>query len=316
MEFEYAMSLSENIINNNALAALTRQAAPQVISAIKTASAKTGVDFAYLVEQAAAESGFKAGIKSTTSSATGLYQFIESTWLNMVEKYGDKYGLGDLASRIKGGEHKQNAALKQEILDLRKDPKTASVMAAEFAAENQRYMESQGVKDIGSVELYLAHFMGAGSATAFLKANEDAPLQTAADLFPKAARANRNVFYDSKTGQARTLAGVYDFFAKKFEASTGNGTMMADNAPSAVPPHAGAIKATNRPTSTAFPKFAGFSSKDAVLSFISHPALKYLSADGSDSWVRRPLMPQASLIASPVELMMLARLETPERTRP
>jgi hypothetical protein len=197
---------------------MVRQAAPHVLAAIKKASAATGVDFAYMMAKASAESGFDAKAKSHTSSATGLYQFIDKTWLNLVKKYGPAVGLGKYANAIDDNGHVANPAVKQQILALRKDPDKAAMMAAEYTAENKSYMQDQLGPDvkIGATELYLAHFLGAGGATAFLKAYKENPVEQASDLFPKAANANRNVFYDSKTGTPRTLAGIYDFFSKKF----------------------------------------------------------------------------------------------------
>ena len=58
--------------------------------------------------------------------------------------------------------------------------------------------------------------MGAGGASAFLSQFKKNPLSIGADLFPKEARANKNVFYDSKTGAPKTLGQIYDFFDKKF----------------------------------------------------------------------------------------------------
>ena len=72
------------------LAALSSKAGAKISSAIQSASQKTGVDFSYLLQQAQVESSFKADAKAKTSSATGLYQFIDRTWLQMVNKYGDK----------------------------------------------------------------------------------------------------------------------------------------------------------------------------------------------------------------------------------
>jgi len=213
------MSMSGNSINNNDLSALVQRAGSQITSAIKKAAAKTGVDFAYLMEKASAESSFNAKAQSKSSSASGLYQFIESTWLNMVKDHGEKYGMGDLAAKINDNGKVADPAVKKQILELRKDPEKAALMAAEFAAGNQDYLQrhlDKNYGDIGSTELYMAHFMGAGGATAFLNAMKENPLANAADMFPKAARANHNVFYDSKTEQSRTLAGIYDFFDKKF----------------------------------------------------------------------------------------------------
>ncbi len=201
------MSASINIIQNNALAAFSKNAPSNVLQAIKGASAKTGVDFAYLVQQAKAESSFKADAEAKTSSATGLYQFIESTWLNVVDRYGSKHGISS------------EGKSREEILAMRKDPKTSSVMAAEFASENERFLEAnwaKGNKEIGSTELYFAHFLGAGKAASFLQARDENRLQPAAILFPKAAAANRNVFYETATGRAKTLEEVYQYFDHKF----------------------------------------------------------------------------------------------------
>lgn len=210
------MSLTANISDNNALAALSRRAGASVTGAIRTASNATGVDFSYLMQQASAESSFDTDAKASTSSASGLYQFIEKTWLHMVKDYGAQYGMAREAAQIDDNGNVADPAAKQKILALRDNPQKAAAMAAEFARQNRDYLEQNYSGKVGATELYFAHFMGAGGASAFLNAYQDNKLQNAADLFPKAANANRNVFYDSQTGKARTLAGVYDFFAKKF----------------------------------------------------------------------------------------------------
>ena len=190
-------------IKNNGLAELSQQAPHHILGAIQTASAKTGVDFAYLIEKAAAESNFSAKAKAKTSSASGLFQFIESTWLHMVKKHGNKYGIS-------------SDQKKADILQLRNDPKISSFMAAEFAKENKEYLQKHVKGSIGNTELYFAHFMGAGGAAAFLNQLKKNPLSIGADLFPKESKVNNAVFYDRKTGQARTLGQIYEFFDKKF----------------------------------------------------------------------------------------------------
>jgi hypothetical protein len=210
------MTNAGNMIENNALAALTKQASPHVTHAIKKASTKTGVDFSYLMEKAAAESSFNPKAEATTSSASGLYQFIESTWLNMVKKYGHKHGMEKYADHIDNRGKVSSEDMRDKILSLRKNPDKAALLAAEYAAENKRHMEKYVGQKVGSTELYLAHFMGASGATGFLKAKQSNPLSLGADLFPKEARANHNVFYDRKTGKPRTLTAIYDFFDKKF----------------------------------------------------------------------------------------------------
>lgn len=191
----------------------------QVIQAVQKAAQRTGTDFSFLMEKAATESSFNPSAKAKTSSATGLFQFIESTWLNMVKEHGAKYGLGDMAEKIEvknGRPCVTDAAARKEILNLRKNPEISALMACELSADNKEYLESKISSDVGGTELYLAHFMGAGGAAKFLSRRDENGSAIAAKLFPQEARANKNIFYDSKTSKARTLDGIYNLFAKKF----------------------------------------------------------------------------------------------------
>ncbi|WP_192499354.1 transglycosylase SLT domain-containing protein [Skermanella pratensis] len=201
-------------------------AAPQAIqAAVRQASDRTGVDFSYLMAKAAQESSFDPAAKAATSSATGLYQFIESTWLNMVEQHGAKYGLGREAAQVQrrsdGTPYVQDPQARRDILDLRKDPKVSSYLAAEFARDNQTQLEQTVGGRIGSTELYMAHFLGAGGASRFLNGMRQNPDQPAAALLPEAAAANRGVFYD-KSGKALSVGQIYDRFAAKFDGMEGS----------------------------------------------------------------------------------------------
>lgn len=218
-------------MDNNALEVLASAAPKSILKAIHKASASTGVDFAYLMGKAAAESSFNPKAKARTSSATGLYQFVDKTWLSMVRKYGDKYGLGKYAARIDDSGRVKSSAMRREILALRRDPEKSALLAAEFARENKRLLDQTWGGKVGATELYLAHFMGAGGAAAFLKAHDDNPLQSGADLFPQAALSNRNVFYNSKTGRERSLAEIYAFFDRKFEAAEGHTVVQEPHFP-------------------------------------------------------------------------------------
>lgn len=215
------MAALTNAIENDRLAGLSSGAPGKVLSAIRKASLTTGVDFAYMVGKAGQESGFDPNAKARTSSATGLYQFIEKTWLKMVREHGDKYGLGDYAAKIDESGRVKSSALRREILALRRDPEASAFLAAEYASENKRILEQTWGGKVGPTELYLAHFLGSGGAGAFLKAMDENPLQSGADLLPKAANANRNVFYNMKTGRERSVAEIYDLFAGKFSGMGG-----------------------------------------------------------------------------------------------
>lgn len=246
------MGITGNNIQNNDLAALAQRAGPQTTAAIRQASLKTGVDFAYMMEKAAAESSFDTDAKAKTSSAKGLYQFIESTWLQMVNRYGDKHGLGAYADQISNTGKVADPAVRREILALRNDPEVASLMAGEFAAENKRTLIDSGIaeSDIGPTELYLAHFLGAGAASEFIKGLHDNPLTPAADLFPRAAAANKNVFYKTNTQHAKSLGEIHAMFERKFNASESGAqgaVMIAESkttATTAEPRMAGAMRPT------------------------------------------------------------------------
>jgi hypothetical protein len=191
-------------------------------SAIRQAALSTGMDFSYLLGQAKIESGFNPNARARTSSATGLFQFVEQTWLATVKQHGADHGLGWAAAAIEKGPngryHVTDPAARQAILDLRKDPSAAASMAAEFASDNKKYLERRLGRAAEPVDLYLAHFLGAGGASKFLAAQDSDPAAAAASVVPAAARANRSIFYN-KDGSARTLAEVRDRFAAKLGGS-------------------------------------------------------------------------------------------------
>ncbi|SFP95475.1 flagellar biosynthesis protein FlgJ [Sphingomonas rubra] len=190
----------------------------RIQQAIAHASSATGIDFDYLMGQAKAESGLNAAARAGTSSATGLYQFIESSWLAVVKKHGAEHGLGWAANAIGPGNRVSDAGTRQAILALRNDPAAASLMAAEHASDNKDAIEGAMGRAATGTDLYMAHFLGLGGATKFLSALKNNPDTSAAALFPSAARANRNVFYDG-AGNARSVNQVYQRFAAKL----GNG---------------------------------------------------------------------------------------------
>lgn len=202
------------------IGALGLSSAGRVTNAIALASRRTGVDFGYLLGQAKIESSLNPTAKAATSSATGLYQFIDQSWLAVVNKHGDEYGLGWAADAISQGSNGRyyvsDPQVRQQILDLRKHPETASVMAAEHASDNKSYLESKLGREAAPVDLYLAHFLGVGGASKFLSAHDRAPDATAASLFPAAARANRGIFFD-RSGSPRSFSEIRDRFAAKLQ---------------------------------------------------------------------------------------------------
>jgi hypothetical protein len=185
-----------------------------VVAALQRASAATGSDFHYLLGTAMRESSLKPQAQSSTSSAAGLFQFVEQTWLGVVKEFGAKYGLGSYASAIGRGAdgrfHVDNAADRQAILALRNDPQISALMAGEFSQQTKTEMQSTLGRDVCGGELYAAHFLGADAACRLIRMNDSTPEATAASVFPQAAGANKSVFYRAN-GAAKTVREVYDW---------------------------------------------------------------------------------------------------------
>lgn len=183
-----------------------------VTTAIAEASRRTGIDFDYLLGQAQVESGLRSDARAATSSATGLYQFIDQSWLGVVKQHGADHGLDWAADSIRqtsaGRYTVDDPAMRGAILGLRNDPEVAALMAAEHAADNKAALETSLGRTATGTDLYMAHFLGLGGARSFLGAMASDPDQSGASLFPAAARANRGVFYTS-AGQPRSLADIY-----------------------------------------------------------------------------------------------------------
>lgn len=175
--------------------------AAAVLPWIAQAAERTGIEFDALFRTARLESGFDPAARARTSSATGLYQFIESTWLETLARHGRKHGIV--------------VGTRSAALALRNDPGISALMAGEHMAENRRHLEAGLGRAATSLDLYLAHFLGPGGALAFLKMLATDPERTAADVLPAAARANRAIFH-APGGAARSLADVHALLARRF----------------------------------------------------------------------------------------------------
>jgi hypothetical protein len=189
--------------------------------AMDRAGANNGVDFDYLVQTAIRESSLNPNAKAPTSSATGLFQFIESTWFEVMKSEGPRLGYADFADHIEennGEFFVRNPEVRNQILELRRDPQISSDMAAAFTRRNGEYLHQKFGRMPSAGELYIAHFLGARGAERFFEAGLRQPDAIAADLFPRPAAANRAIFYDQ--GQPRTVRQVYQALVARHNNTT------------------------------------------------------------------------------------------------
>ncbi|MBH5368092.1 lytic transglycosylase domain-containing protein [Bradyrhizobium sp. CNPSo 4016] len=191
----------------------------RVAGAIKQASNITGVSFQYMLTTAKMESDFDPTAGATTSSAHGLYQFIDQTWLGTVKEAGAQLGYGsyaDAITRTSSGTYTvDDPVKKRSIMKLRDDPEAASAMAAALTQSNGFKLTGLLGRRPSDSELYMAHFMGVGGAAKLIANAEDNPQAVGARLFPNAAAANRSIFY-AKDGRARSVSEVYSVLDSRY----------------------------------------------------------------------------------------------------
>jgi hypothetical protein len=193
-----------------------------VVTALRNAAAATGSDFHYLLGTAMRESSLKPGAQSSTSSATGLFQFVDQTWLGLVKSHGAKYGLSAMADAIQvGGDGHYRAASdadRQAILDLRKNPQISALMAGEYSKASATTMQAALGRTVCGGELYAAHFLGPDAACKLIRTSQNQPGASAAALLPNAAAANKSVFFHAD-GSAKSVQEVYNWAMQQPDAS-------------------------------------------------------------------------------------------------
>lgn len=245
-----AATLSKSAQGVAAFAGKMAMPKQEVKDAILGAADKVGVDKGYMLAMGAQESSFNPNAKAGTSSASGLYQFIDSTWASMVKKYGSQYGIG-MGDRL--------------------DPKKNAMMGALFARDNANTLKGQG-HDVNGASLYAAHMLGSGGANQLLTALKNNPGTSAADLMPAAAKANRNSFYN-KDRSKKSVKEVYAYYQDKVESkalaynnalkkdgTTGTDTQMATS----VTPGKDSTPAASSVTTSVAPATESFQRAESV----------------------------------------------------
>lgn len=276
-------------------------AADSVMSALRGAADQTGADFGYLLNTAMRESSLNPNAKASSSSATGLFQFIEQTWLGTMRSHGAEHGLQPYADAIKVGKDGHfsvtDKGLRQEILALRKDPKVASLMAGELTNDMRGDMETALGRGVSAGELYVAHFLGPQAAVKMIKAAAETPAATAATIFPDAASANPGIFH-GKNGSARSVSAVLEALKAKHQGYTPAPVMQAQAEP--VPAGNGSLRGTF------------VESPSAISPFSETAATRF----GMNSIMMSPLMAQLLSAIDPLPSLAEAfRPDEPEALR-
>lgn len=202
------------------VATVTANAASQIAGAISRAARQTGISFQYLLTTARIESSLNPSAQAPTSSAKGLYQFIDQTWLATVKQAGPAHGLGAYANAIQQGPDGRydvpDPRARDAVMKLRHDPAVSATMAGAFARTNAEQLGAALGRAPTEAELYIAHFLGSDGASRLITAAAREPRASAAAMFPSAASANRSIFYDG-LGRERSTRDVYARLTGRFE---------------------------------------------------------------------------------------------------
>lgn len=181
-------------------------------SAAFLVAANAGLDRAYLLKIAQRESGLNPLAKAKRSSAAGLFQFTENTWLCMILDAGPRLGVGGgfgLERAPDGRCRVEDNKERVRLLSLRYDPVISTKLAGAFTSANEIvFMEAFGRRP-DDHERYVLHVFGAGGGTRLLQLERFDPDQAAAPIMPEAARANPAIFFE-RNGRPRTVAQVVD----------------------------------------------------------------------------------------------------------
>jgi hypothetical protein len=233
--------MSVDTLNATATAGVDPSRA-RIAGAIKQASNTTGASFQYLLATAKMESDFNPSASASTSSAGGLYQFIDQTWLGTVKEAGSQLGYSQYSDAItksaSGSYSVSDPSARSAIMKLRNDPVASSAMAAVLTQSNSFKLTGAIGRRPTDAELYMAHFMGAAGAAKLINSAEDNPQASGAALFPNAAAANRSIFYDS-SGAARSVSDVYSVLTSRYASAANSPATQSAMAAFGVTPTAG-----------------------------------------------------------------------------
>lgn len=226
-------------VDSTTIGAGLDSARAKIAGTIKNAASATGASFEYLISAAKIESNLNPSAQASTSSARGLYQFIEQTWLGTVKEAGSAFGFGkyaDAISKSPSGRYSvSDSSTRDEILKLRDDPAANAAMAGVLTQSNSFKLTGMIGRRPTDGELYMAHFMGVSGASRLISSAEDNPRASGPAMFPSAAAANRSIFYN-RDGSSRSVSQVYSVLTSRYDAAANSQTARTAMAAAGVAP--------------------------------------------------------------------------------
>jgi hypothetical protein len=186
-----------------------------VLATLNHAAQRAGTEPALLVAMAWRESRLDPLASNPRSSARGLMQFIEATWLETIRDHGAAHGLAREAASLStdrrtGAISAPGGRELQRLLDLRFDPHLSAALAAARMAAARTALETALARPVTVGDLYAVHLLGMAGARRFLAAH--AGHRAADAVGPQVASLNRGVFFH-RGGRPREVREVREAIA-------------------------------------------------------------------------------------------------------
>ncbi len=182
-----------------------------VLHALSVAQQTSAIDPHLLVGIAATESGFNTHARNRHSSAQGLLQFTNATWLTVVRDFGARHGLAQYAAAIDtdrdGRLTVRKSRLRRAILALRDDPVLETVMTAERLERERRGLEARLGHRAEAADLYFLHLLGPSGASHFLKVMAAHPDASSLATVGSVGAPNAGLFI--RNGRPLSVAAAY-----------------------------------------------------------------------------------------------------------
>jgi hypothetical protein len=199
---------------------IAAKASPAAVEqALQRAAQATGLNSGVLRRIADRESRLDPTAGNPASSARGLMQFTQDTWLEVVRDFGPRHGLGRQADALmtdrNGNIGARNWRELQGILRLRDDPHLSAVLAAERLRKARPALEDSLGRAASPADLYLVHLLGPTGARQFLAALRETPSRSSVDVVGNATKPNPGLF--ERRGRALPVSKVYEEVAEMFE---------------------------------------------------------------------------------------------------
>ena len=192
----------------------TTDIATRVTGAIRDAARATGAGFEYLLNTAMRESNLNPNAKAKTSSATGLFQFIDQTWLGTMKQSGAALGYGKYADAITQDAVRAATSVSDPAMRQRDHGAAQGPDRERRDGGRVRQFQRQGADRPARPQadrrrtLHGAFPRRVRRGALHQRSRSATRTRRPRTLFPRAAHANTSIFYD-KQGGARSLKQVY-----------------------------------------------------------------------------------------------------------